>query len=118
MSKDGATRIIGLKITIHFYAHPKIGTHESQRLADSPRRKEGPEKRTISKEILNFIHVFGEWEKRVDAGTDIRLAPKNGMQFSSTDAAFIRTKKKNFVHELELEISPLITVIYFRGTNQ
>ncbi|KAF2619862.1 hypothetical protein F2Q68_00038940 [Brassica cretica] len=50
--------------------------HKSQRLADSPRRKEGPEKRTIPKKIPHFDHVFGEWEKRVDEGTVIRLAPE------------------------------------------
>ncbi|KAF3494993.1 hypothetical protein DY000_02052926 [Brassica cretica] len=50
--------------------------HKSQRLTDSPRRKEGPEKQTIPKEISHFNHFFGEWEKRVDEGTVIRLAPK------------------------------------------
>ncbi|KAF2620666.1 hypothetical protein F2Q68_00039307 [Brassica cretica] len=50
--------------------------HESKRLADSPRRKEGPEKRTIPEEIPHFDHVFEEWEKRVDEWTAIRLAPE------------------------------------------
>ncbi|KAF2581849.1 hypothetical protein F2Q70_00011709 [Brassica cretica] len=50
--------------------------HESQRLADSPRRKEGPKKCTIPEEIPHFDHVFGEWVKRVDEGTVIRPAPE------------------------------------------
>ncbi|KAF2585028.1 hypothetical protein F2Q70_00035966 [Brassica cretica] len=50
--------------------------HESQRLVDSPRRKEGPEKQTIPEEIPHFDHVFGKWGKRVDQGTVIRLAPE------------------------------------------
>ncbi|KAF3561355.1 hypothetical protein DY000_02012705 [Brassica cretica] len=51
-------------------------------------------------------------------GLSFGLLRNSGMQFSSTDAAFTRTKKKNFVHELELEISPLIIVMYFQGTNR
>ncbi|WZZ14769.1 hypothetical protein YC2023_107858 [Brassica napus] len=40
-----------------------------------------------------------------------------GMQHSSTDAASIRTKKKNFFHELKFEMNFLTTDIKFRGTN-
>ena len=50
--------------------------HESQRLADSPRRKEDPEKWTIPEEIPHFDHVFGEWVKWVDERPVIRLPPE------------------------------------------
>ncbi|KAF2537723.1 hypothetical protein F2Q68_00019677 [Brassica cretica] len=50
--------------------------HESQSLANPPRRKEGLGKRTIPEEIPHLDYVFGEWVERIDEGTVIRLAPE------------------------------------------
>ena len=65
---------------------------------DSPRRKEGPEKQTIPEESLTSITSSGNGGSGLIKGLSFALLRNDGMQFSPTDAAFIRAKKKNHRH--------------------
>ncbi|WZZ03264.1 hypothetical protein YC2023_089185 [Brassica napus] len=67
---------------------------------------------------LTAIVSSGNRAIRLMKGRSFGRLRNNGMQLSSTDAAFIRTKKKNFFHELKLERNPLTTDMKFRGTSR
>ena len=76
-------------------------------------QKNGP----FLRRSLTAIISSGNRASGLMKGRSFGNLQNNGIQFFSTDAASIRTKKKNLVHKLKLERNPLTTDMKFQGNS-
>ncbi|KAF3591648.1 hypothetical protein DY000_02021860 [Brassica cretica] len=79
--------------------------------------KEVQKKGLFLNRSLIAIMSSGNGARGLIKGRSFGNLRNSGIQLSSTDASSTRTKKKNFLHELKLEVNPFTTDMKFRGTS-
>ena len=84
-----------------FHARNRTGMHKPQRLSNSLRRKESPEKRTIPKKVPHCNNILGERRKRSDEGMIGRQPPEQW----------------NIILFDRRSVNPLTADMKFRGTS-